>query len=453
MLTAAKDNDGRCVAQLLSAGADPNAENAIGQTALHVACLWGSADVVELLLKGGADANVQNQFGVTPLHYAGQSLPDSKAKGKMPEEVLALKKAVAQSLLAHGARTDLAAGNGRLPYESVEDESMRALFGAPSLKLHEALASRELAEVVALVSAGHDLTERDSSRKTALHHAVQDAIAEAVSEAAAADSESEDEGAGAAGGTLGNGLCAAILRAVLSAAEGPSAESLGGALGAYDDEGRLPLHVSVGEGAVGVSSALIEAGAPVSAHTLMQGHMFRGNWTRRSADGSTEILGCEDQTSLHLALDTDEPDLKMVRMLLRGGADPNARDAQMRTPVHLAIEEGEVGALKLLLDAGGDMRLGNKDVGMENTALHQATMKAAVMIIDLLCKRGAEVDAVGRDGWTPLCLAARSGSVPACKVLLAAGAKPDAPMENGKTALDIAEINKKPAVLKLLRGE
>ena len=45
------------------------------------------------------------------------------------------------------------------------------------------------------------------------------------------------------------------------------------------------------------------------------------------------------------------------------------------------------------------------------------------------------------DGWTPLCLAARSGDADVAKDLLAAGAKINAVSANGKSALDIATIN------------
>lgn len=44
--------------------------NQIGQTALHVAALWGNCDALRALLDLGADANVQNMTGSTPLHFA-----------------------------------------------------------------------------------------------------------------------------------------------------------------------------------------------------------------------------------------------------------------------------------------------------------------------------------------------------------------------------------------------
>jgi ankyrin repeat protein len=39
-------------------------------TALHIAALFGQANMVKLLLKKGADINRKNRVGFTPLHFA-----------------------------------------------------------------------------------------------------------------------------------------------------------------------------------------------------------------------------------------------------------------------------------------------------------------------------------------------------------------------------------------------
>ena len=56
---------------LLEVGADVNARNYFGQSALSQAAMYESTDIVELLLKEGADANVRNGWGdMTPLMMA-----------------------------------------------------------------------------------------------------------------------------------------------------------------------------------------------------------------------------------------------------------------------------------------------------------------------------------------------------------------------------------------------
>lgn len=42
------------IQQLIAGGVDPSTANGVGQTALHVACLWGTHKCVEVLIKAGA---------------------------------------------------------------------------------------------------------------------------------------------------------------------------------------------------------------------------------------------------------------------------------------------------------------------------------------------------------------------------------------------------------------
>ena len=62
-------------------------------------------------------------------------------------------------------------------------------------------------------------------------------------------------------------------------------------------------------------------------------------------------------------------------------------------------------------------------------------------MVQLLLRTGARVNAPGSHGWTPLCLAARSGAADVAKALLAARADVHACSASGKTALEIATIN------------
>lgn len=60
-------------------GAALNACNHLGQTPLHLAILFGHADVVKYLLQQKANPNVQDKFGYLPLHYACLGFCDSDA--------------------------------------------------------------------------------------------------------------------------------------------------------------------------------------------------------------------------------------------------------------------------------------------------------------------------------------------------------------------------------------
>ena len=149
--------------------------------------------------------------------------------------------------------------------------------------------------------------------------------------------------------------------------------------------------------------------------------------------------------------DAPPGDPSLVRLLLEHKASPNLPNIECATPLHLALMGGLNEVVELLVLAKADLSLGCKAFGKDNTALHQATLLRNVHTIKLLTKHGAAVDAGGRDGWTPLGLAVRSNAVDAAKALLEAKADVHkAASGNGKSPLEIASINKKPEMTKLL---
>jgi uncharacterized protein len=64
-----RDNQER-VEKLLAHGADVNAQDADGDTALHGAAQTGNIEIMQRLLEKGADPNVKNKQGGTPLMWA-----------------------------------------------------------------------------------------------------------------------------------------------------------------------------------------------------------------------------------------------------------------------------------------------------------------------------------------------------------------------------------------------
>ncbi|MDX9999790.1 MAG: ankyrin repeat domain-containing protein [Polyangia bacterium] len=68
VVVAAMDGEHRALAlELLEAGADPNAKNEAGNTALHLAAARDQQDLMRTLLARKADPNVRNRYGRTPL--------------------------------------------------------------------------------------------------------------------------------------------------------------------------------------------------------------------------------------------------------------------------------------------------------------------------------------------------------------------------------------------------
>jgi ankyrin repeat protein len=70
LLTLARDNQWQKIEQLVERGMDVMTANQMGQTALHIASLWGHVETIQALLRLGADASVENVRGSVPLHFA-----------------------------------------------------------------------------------------------------------------------------------------------------------------------------------------------------------------------------------------------------------------------------------------------------------------------------------------------------------------------------------------------
>ena len=70
---AARANNVVAVSQLILKGADINATNEQGRTAIHLAAIEHASDVLEHLLKGKVLLDLSDQLGQMPLHYAAFS--------------------------------------------------------------------------------------------------------------------------------------------------------------------------------------------------------------------------------------------------------------------------------------------------------------------------------------------------------------------------------------------
>ena len=79
------------IRDLIARGADVNAQNYKGQTALHCAARAGFVEIVSLLLDHGAEVDLQDREGHTPLMAALRST--IKNKDKLREVVRVLTEA------------------------------------------------------------------------------------------------------------------------------------------------------------------------------------------------------------------------------------------------------------------------------------------------------------------------------------------------------------------------
>ena len=131
-------------------------------------------------------------------------------------------------------------------------------------------------------------------------------------------------------------------------------------------------------------------------------------------------------------------DLETVRKL--AGADRaliNAFAADGFYPLGLAAFFGHRAIVEFLLKNGADVKTAARNT-QKVTALHGAVARRDVDITKLLLDAGADPNARQERGFVPLHDAAANGIIPLVELLLQHGARPDAKTDDGKTAADMA---------------
>jgi hypothetical protein len=131
----------------------------------------------------------------------------------------------------------------------------------------------------------------------------------------------------------------------------------------------------------------------------------------------------------------------LARWLVEQGADLSATDTWGNTPLHTRSRSRQ-GRIDVLLELGADV---DNDSASGGTPLHAAAASHRVENARLLLQRGARVDAIDREGLSPLELALRGCNntdlermAPLAVVLLEAGAKKTSRMKDF-----VAEIGKR----------
>jgi ankyrin repeat protein len=110
----------------------------------------------------------------------------------------------------------------------------------------------------------------------------------------------------------------------------------------------------------------------------------------------------------------------VVALLLKEGADPNARNEYKHSVLDYAVRANRTAIVALLLKAGADPNLRgyNRDIALRTAAAPYVDLK----ITKLLVAHGADVNAADTRGGTALQVAAYRGNLAVARLLLDAGA-------------------------------
>jgi ankyrin repeat protein len=116
------------------------------------------------------------------------------------------------------------------------------------------------------------------------------------------------------------------------------------------------------------------------------------------------------------------------------------------TPLHLAAFIGHLGAARLLVQHGADVAAPARNASKVQP-LHSAVAAQHPGIAALLLQHKAPRDPRQAGGYTPLHAAAKSGDLETLGLLLDHGADPDAQTDDGQTAHDLADGDRRTLLL------
>jgi ankyrin repeat protein len=409
LILAAQEGHIDVVKALLANGADINAQNSDGDTALIFAVRGGHIDVVKALLDKGADINAKNSDGDTALILA--------VRGGHVD--------VVNALLAYKV-------DGKVAIDmdlKVTSYGFSVRGNQGAVALHAAALEGHVGCVEALLDKGADINAWDSNGNTALMLAARAGHEEVVKALM-------DKGAkiNAQNFVRDTALTLAVqeghvdvVKALLAyEVDGKVAIDMDLKISRYGshvriNQGAVALHDAIQEGHIGCVEALLDKGADINARNLY------------------------GDTALHAAARGGH--VGSVEALLAKGADINAEASDGDTALILAARGGHVGCVEALLAKGADINAKNSN---GDTALHAAARGGHVGCVEALLAKGADINAEASDGDTALILAARGGHVGCVEALLAKGADINAKNSNGNTALIFAAYKNHVDVVKLL---
>jgi ankyrin repeat protein len=389
---AAYHDDPRTAALLIDAGASAMAANIYGVTPLSLACTNGSAEVVEILLKAGADPSAVRRGGETALMTAARTGNPGPVK----------------ALLARGADVNAKDRNGQT-----------ALMWAAA-EGHAEVASM-------LLAAKADLKTPTPSGFTPLLFAAREGRLEVARVLLKAGADVNE-----------------AVRSKKAAPRGPQ-------------PGTSALHLAVENGHFELAVALVKAGADPNDQRCGYAPLHMISWVRKpnrgdSEDGDPPPVGSGKLTSLEFvkqlaALKAD------VNITQKQGAPGRGTLGRVgATPLIAAASTSDVPLVQTLLDLGVDPKIANADgttpllaaagIGVGAPEEAAGSEPEVFEVVEIFLKLGADVNTVNKYGENAMHGAAYRNHPKVFQLLADKGGKIDVwnrPNKGGFTPLVIAE--------------
>jgi ankyrin repeat protein len=171
----------------------------------------------------------------------------------------------------------------------------------------------------------------------------------------------------------------------------------------FTEGGLTPLHLAAVEDSVAVAALLVRWGADIDARA--ESGAIPLHWAAVSGSNRVAELLIERGADVNARDKMGRTPLHYASnvdvawSLIRRGADVNARDKDGIAPLHLAVRGGREDVVSILLKHGADV---NAVTAKKVTPLHVAAYYGKAEIAEMLIKHGADVNARSVTGYTPL---------------------------------------------------
>ena len=149
-----------------------------------------------------------------------------------------------------------------------------------------------------------------------------------------------------------------------------------------------------------------------------------------------EFYPPDDEAAQKIISASRENDLVALEQLLQQPRNPNETDADGKTPLFHAAEQGHVQPMELLLEAGA--KTDESESARGQTPLFAAAVNDHLDTVRLLVEQGAAKDQADNQGVTALLVAAMNGNLGIVGVLVEHGAAKDQADNRGVTPLFLA---------------